>query len=129
MTDAFGDSVLGDIADRRAKQIAKGYDAAHDDEHTDGSIKRAAAAYLTGNVSRYWPWSADSFTPGDERDNLLDAATLIVAEIERMDRAMRKIAGDALRRHAFEDSGALNGECRLCGQRNSHRNHDPAPTA
>jgi hypothetical protein len=42
---------------------------------------------------------------------------------------MRKIAGDALKRHAFEDSGRLNGECRVCGERNAHRNHDPASTA
>jgi hypothetical protein len=75
----------------------------------------------------------DSVEAADEaQDCLVDALRAIRDQKWTGDNThdqMRKIASDALRRHAFEDSGGLNGECRVCGQRNAHRDHDPAPAA
>lgn len=100
-------SAIDEIMAERARQIAKGYDAAHDDRHTDGSIARAAGAYalhgktvlaLMGPPSRplltrqadpkyWWPWSEEAYQPGTDRERLIKAAALIVAEIERLDRS------------------------------------------
>lgn len=38
-------TALEEIANERRRQIGKGYDAAHDNQHDDGSIAQAAAAY------------------------------------------------------------------------------------
>jgi len=110
-------TILDEIAARRQHQIAKGYDAAHDDEHTDASIARGAAALalsaygnitvradrrrygmyrgqedLTFEPSQIWPWH-NGFKPGTPRDALIDAAAMIVAEIERIDRPCQVCAG------------------------------------
>lgn len=108
--EALPRSVLGEIAARRQHQIAKGYDASHDDGHVDGSIARGAAAFAlaaSGPVtikadrkrvgmyrgqeslaiypSTIWPWE-NGFHASGPRDALIDAAAMIVAEIERLDR-------------------------------------------
>lgn len=102
-------SIFEEIEARRRKQVAKGYDAAHDDEHALGEIALAAAAYaVVGNpinsgrsafsnediALMLWPWALEQFTPwrvpqrtiAAERQNLVDAAAMLVAEIERLDR-------------------------------------------
>lgn len=86
-------TIYDEIEARRAEQIAKGYDATHDDEHDNGEIAMAAAAYAAAGAKKspagaaLWPWSIDQFHPTDARINLIDAAALCVAEIERLDRA------------------------------------------
>ena len=104
---------LVDIGIERARQRAvEGFDAAHDDEHADGQLARAAAAYALvsvveegavdiGYVSSHlqkvlewlWPWSVQWWKPKDRRRDLVRAGALIVAEIERLDRAAEKEAG------------------------------------
>ncbi|MET4184923.1 hypothetical protein ABIB94_007052 [Bradyrhizobium sp. JR7.2] len=85
-------AILGEIHAERSRQIAKGYDAAHDDEHSDGSIARAAASYAWSAAPLrlnyvLWPWPSSTWSPGPPREALVKAAALIVAEIERMDRS------------------------------------------
>lgn len=77
--------VLDEIAVERKLQIARGYDAAHDDEHTGGEIARAAASFAA-NDPRLWPWGALPIHEGGRRETLIKAAALLVAEIERFDR-------------------------------------------
>jgi hypothetical protein len=73
---------------RRLRQEAKGYTAAHDDEHADGSIADAAACYASPNAPlKLWPWRCAPPDQSDRRERLVDAAALCIAEIERMDRA------------------------------------------
>ncbi len=92
------------IAAERRRQIAKGYDAAHDDQHTKGEIALGAAAYCVSSVkyegngkSNFrtipqwkppeWPWDREEFHPsGDPRTDLISAAAMIIAEIERLSR-------------------------------------------
>lgn len=88
---------LGAVAAERQRQIdVEGWSLEHDDEHTFGELAKAAACYATGNnrlsvngpkgPSFIWPWEPKWWRPKDKRRNLVRAAALIVAEIERLDR-------------------------------------------
>lgn len=85
-------TAIEDIAAERRRQIeAEGWTPEHDDNHRDGAMAEAAACYCIG--SQYdlrpdrWPWHKDWWKPTTRRRNLIKAAALIVAEIERLDRA------------------------------------------
>lgn len=55
-------SAMDAVAAERERQISKGYDASHDDEHGDGAIAFAALAHLAAAVGEqfvadcYYPW-------------------------------------------------------------------------
>jgi hypothetical protein len=91
----FSQAALDVLAERQRQISAEGWDAAHDNEHWDGSMAQAAACYALGNdgVSgkrefvSLWPWDRSDWKPKDDRRNLVRAAALILAEIERLDRA------------------------------------------
>jgi len=110
---------IEEIAAERRRQVEReGYDTAHDDAHTDGSIADAAASYaqtkpvLEIKVEYEWPtrgeyrvaveydvpmtwpssWHARRWKPKDRRRDLIRAGALIVAEIERLDRAEKQEA-------------------------------------
>ena len=85
------------IADERQNQVAKGYDARHDDEHDDESLAQLAAFLavpdddLCARVAMA-PWAAkyadhirDKWG-GDRIHQLVIAGALIAAEIERLQR-------------------------------------------
>jgi hypothetical protein len=82
------------LAERRRQIEAEGWTPKHDDEHDTGEMAEAAASYaaykFNGAVPLSWPWSAQWWKPKDRRSNLIRAGALILAEIERLDRA-RKI--------------------------------------
>jgi len=97
-------SVIDEIAAERRRQIeAEGWTPEHDDTHGDGSLAAAAAAYAEHAADwaraadfrtypralapRIWPWSTKWWKPKDRRRDLIRAAALIVAEVERLDRA------------------------------------------
>ena len=99
-----GESVLAEIAAERRRQAeAEGWSPAHDDEHAKGEMAEAAACYarwagkgapiVVGDVRSGlgkpldWPWHASWWKPTTARRDLIKAAALIVAEIERLDRA------------------------------------------
>lgn len=86
-------SVLDEIAAERAGQVAKGYDAAHDDEHTTFEISAVAAAVALGGsefVSFDVPeWADTIIAKHDTRQRMIIAAALLVAEIERLDRKQK----------------------------------------
>jgi len=91
------------IAERRRQIEAEGWSAEHDDEHTDGAMALAAGMYAVNSASptfldfddgfgpdeRYpigWPWHRQWWKPKNPRRDLVRAAALIIAEIERLDR-------------------------------------------
>jgi hypothetical protein len=89
-------NVLDEIAAERARQIeAEGWTPDHDDTHVHGEMAAAAAAYAANasgrsdlDVSAFlWPWDWAWWKPKDRRRDLIRAAALAVAEIERLDRA------------------------------------------
>jgi hypothetical protein len=80
------------IAERRRQIQAEGWTPEHDDEHAGGELAQAAAYYALHSTGRFndirlWPWSPDWFKPTDRRRDLVKAAAMIIAEIERLDRA------------------------------------------
>lgn len=90
-------SVIAEIlAERGRQQLAEGFGHAHDDAHDTGDLAVAAACYALNAtwlhhigmrelVDKYWPWPG-WWKPKDPRRDLIRAAALIVAEIERLDR-------------------------------------------
>lgn len=99
---------LEDIAAERLRQsLHYGFHEAHDDAHRKGELGSAAINYAAAAVMAIklggkafdgtppflgwlgiaWPWEVSWWKPGKVRRMLVKAAALIVAEIERIDRA------------------------------------------
>jgi len=87
---------LDDVTAERKRQIeVEGWTPEHDDAHDLGQIAVAAACYAMFSDASpnavhppmYWPWDPCWWKPKDYRCNLVRAAALILAEIERVDRA------------------------------------------
>ncbi|WBV42759.1 hypothetical protein [Pseudoroseomonas cervicalis] len=88
---------------------AEGWTLEHDDQHTSGELAKAAACYAAtgavpeGNLppaaqdmmTRTWPWAREWWKPRGGRADLVRAAALLVAEIERLDRKPAREATDA----------------------------------
>lgn len=95
---------LHDVMDERHRQMmVEGWTAKHDDEHGDGAMAIAGACYALASepvfqlgridFSALWKWTGWAtqwWKPKDKRCNLVRAAALLIAEIERMDRAAGK---------------------------------------
>lgn len=85
--------------ERERQQTEEGWTRDHDDHHASGHMANAAAYYAltpdlrNGSViaqplNHIWPWDWAWFKPKhDRRQQLVIAGALIVAEIERLDRA------------------------------------------
>jgi len=95
--------VLTEIATERFRQIiVEGFTPEHDDGYRHGALATAAAAYAlegarkeTDAALRYgppsfWPFRPADWKSKDARRDLIRAAALLCAEIERMDRNDRK---------------------------------------
>lgn len=98
-------TVIDEIAAERRRQLeAEGWTLDHEDSQQQGELARAAGCYaLQAGWSQdprasswpidapgAWPWADEWWKPKDVRRDLLRAAALIVAEIERLDRADKK---------------------------------------
>lgn len=84
-------SVLDEIDLERQHQIEDlGYNAQWDDEYKNFQLAKAAECYVNPYamkiVPQYWPFNWVYWKPRTYRENLIRAAALIVAEIERIDR-------------------------------------------
>lgn len=103
LTDACDSRAARDVLAERARQIsAEGYTPEHDDQHVNGEIAAMAAFYAMPDGARDWPatetgygktfgeaikpdcWNAKT---GYRRRELIKAGALVLAEIERLDRA------------------------------------------
>ncbi|MUO69175.1 hypothetical protein [Agrobacterium vitis] len=101
-------TALRDMFAERLRQVSEeGWTAEHDDdEHYDGDLAAAAAAYAVNaanNLSphgsgdnerpEYWPFGEKWWKPKSPREDLMRAAALILAEIEKIDRDEARKAG------------------------------------
>lgn len=101
-----------DIEMERDYQIKqKDCQTTRDDTYTDNQLIRAACSYALhatneaqggceqthATIMGVWPWPEGSFSKCDKRSSLVKAAALLVAEIERIDRAnqLEKASDDA----------------------------------
>ncbi|WP_343742108.1 hypothetical protein [Herbaspirillum huttiense] len=90
------------LAERRRQQEVEGWTTDHDDEHLSGEISALAAFYAMPPAARDWNASSTGYgetlgeamlppewraKPGERREELKKAGALILAEIERIDRA------------------------------------------
>lgn len=81
------------LAERRRQVEVEGWTPEHDDEHTHGELAGAAACYAYGEMIRpdtgaiLWHWDEEWWKPSDRRRELVKAGALILAEIDRLDRA------------------------------------------
>jgi hypothetical protein len=99
--DAVSNAIYDVMAERARQVMEEGWTPEHDDQHTEGSMAIAGACYALHDAQRDHPhmpvivpklwnltgWARSWFKPKDYRRNLVRAAALIVAEIERIDRA------------------------------------------
>ncbi|HFX0794048.1 TPA: hypothetical protein ACID0C_001841 [Pseudomonas aeruginosa] len=81
-----------DVQEERRRQItAEGWTPEHDDLYCAAELPRAAAAYILNGANdeapAIWPFVAKWWKPRDARSNYVRAGALILAEIERLDRA------------------------------------------
>ncbi len=81
-----------DVLDERARQISvEGWTPNHDDNFINRELPRAAACYTqfahNEKPPAWWPWDLSWWKPTTPRRNLVKAGALILAEIERLDRA------------------------------------------
>ncbi|ECF8076625.1 hypothetical protein CWU58_26720 [Salmonella enterica] len=100
-----------DVIAERQRQINIGRTPEYDDQYENGSLALAAACYARQagmwgtNWSVYyrdavvpdtWPWAREYWKPSSPRRDLEKAAALILAEMERHDRATARKANNNL---------------------------------
>jgi len=97
-----------DVLAERVRQVAKGHTAAHDDTHTGGELADAAACMALlandwhGEARFFWPF-VERPAEKSPRDCLVAATAMLLADIERRDRA------EASRGPAPAANGAAHG--------------------
>ncbi|MBJ9280394.1 ead/Ea22-like family protein [Citrobacter koseri] len=92
---AFNPAILDVIAERQRQKSVEGWTSEHDDEHSDGEMALAASSYalyahkkpIAPAIPYNWPWEPKWFKQQGARRDLVKAGALILAEIERIDRA------------------------------------------
>lgn len=97
----FGASYVAVWKERMRQISTEGFSRERDDGYVQGELASAAACYVLPKSKRrdvfvlsHWPWSAKWWKPStDPRRNLVKAGALILAEIERLDRAADQQAG------------------------------------
>lgn len=99
------------LAERKRQVEAEGWTTELDDVHELGELSLAAACYAISGTpadeaqyihgrwkdarDMYWPWSREWWKPVDRRRDLVRSGALILAEIERLDRAALAKQGGA----------------------------------
>ena len=82
------------LAERRRQVEREGWTPAHDDLYDAAELPRAAASYVLNGTNEappcIWPFHSKWWKPRDGRANYVRAAALLLAEIERIDRAAQQ---------------------------------------
>ncbi|EMP4131954.1 ead/Ea22-like family protein [Salmonella enterica] len=90
---AFNPAILDVIAERQRQQSVEGWTPEHDNAYQNSELADAAACYAIHahnqgfSTPAHWPWSPDWWKQSGARRDLVKAGALILAEIERIDRA------------------------------------------
>ncbi len=119
MTKAIDDV----IAERRRQIDVEGWTEQHDDDHDAGTLACAGAAYalnagcvlypLNGTPLEeppfFWMWERQWWKPRSPRMDLIRAAALIIAEIDKLDRHLSYRTPQWIFTELVEIMGADNG--------------------
>ena len=90
---AFNPALLDVISERQRQRAIEGWTSEHDDAYQNSELADAAACYAIHannqgiSTPAHWPWSPDWWKQSGARRDLVKAGALILAEIERIDRA------------------------------------------
>lgn len=90
---AFSPAILDVISERHRQRAIEGWTSDHDDAYQNSELADAAACYAIHahnqgvSTPAHWPWSPDWWKQLGPRRDLVKAGALILAEIERIDRA------------------------------------------
>ncbi|EEW2210820.1 ead/Ea22-like family protein [Escherichia coli] len=90
---SFNPAILDVVAERQRQQSVKGWTPEHDNAYQNSELADAAACYAIHahnqgfSTPAHWPWSPDWWKQSGARCDLVKAGALILAEIERIDRA------------------------------------------
>jgi hypothetical protein len=107
---ALSEAAIDILCERRRQIECEGWTSEHDDSHDQCELAHAAACYANpiaividgagieigppgaDTLPIGWPehWNSEWWKPKDQRRDLVKAASLIIAEIERIDRASEK---------------------------------------
>lgn len=106
-------TVTEEVIQERAKQVALGFTAEHDDEHQSGEL-RDAAAFMLYPSTHAWPFiDGEPSNLTSYRRRMIIAAAFCIAEAERSDRydvaEKAKIQKESLD-YAIDAISKLNGE-------------------
>jgi hypothetical protein len=84
------------LAERRRQILDEGWSATHDDAYGRGELARAALSYIKAALSPngrrnieglvHWPWDLRWWKPSTPQRDLVKAAALLIAELERLER-------------------------------------------
>lgn len=105
-------AALDSVIQERVRQVQiEGWTPEHDDEHAAGALGKAGGFYalnagaalhfgttetsICGDAPSGWPWASEWWKPKNSRHDLVKAGALIIAEIERLDRAEARLKGGA----------------------------------
>lgn len=77
-------AALDVVAERRRQIEVESRDLLHDQQYVRGELIDAAVCYAYSSAAT-WPFGLKWWKPKDKRSNLVRAAALLVAEIERLD--------------------------------------------
>lgn len=93
-TDALTQAARDVLDERKRQQQVEGYEKDADDEYVNGELASASATYALlasgaegWRITDHWPWSGVSLKVADSRRMAIKSGALILAEIERIDRA------------------------------------------
>ncbi|MDU7096890.1 MAG: ead/Ea22-like family protein [Enterobacter sp.] len=90
---AFNPAIMDVVAERQRQQSVEGWTPEHDNAYQNSELADAAACYAIHahnqgfSTPAHWPWSHDWWKQSGARRDLVKAGALILAEIERIDRA------------------------------------------
>lgn len=90
---AFNPAILDVIAERQRQQSVEGWTPENDDQYGKSQLLWASSCYLLNTIQPFnripmdWPWDSSWWKPTNSRRDLVKAGALILAEIERIDRA------------------------------------------
>lgn len=99
----YASKAASDVLQERLRQVqVEGWTTSHDDQHVGFEMTMAACSYagvaacvMTGEEPianappAFWPWADYWWKPSYGRRDLVKAAALLIAEIERLDRASK----------------------------------------
>lgn len=91
---SLSDAARDVLAERQRQIEGEGFSQERDDDYREWELSRAAICYAdaddrlsNGQFEELWPWPMTWWKPRDARSGLVRSAALLLAELERLDRA------------------------------------------